>query len=293
VSRPAGLPDWRQLLDELAAAAKTGTRSPDEGLEEAATRIKDALGEQYHDEMVKQLNAKQHAVGHALLAGLRVKQMVTTNFDPCMELALEPILDKQFRVLARQLANGGMAWLLKLHGDIGQPDSLILTCEDLDRHAVEGAPLRGVVQSLLLTSHLLFVGFSFKDKDFLEPAAAVSRVRAAAEGAAGTSVGTALALTQADADSVEYRDLRMITMLKGGRNEAALLDIPIERRVASLPYSVEVDSDGSAHRHRRDSVTPCVPKQVRTDPIPFALSTFAGRSVDPLARTSVVRPHFS
>jgi hypothetical protein len=30
-----------------------------------------------------------------------------------------------------------------------------------------------------------------------------------------------LALTQADADSVEYRDLRMITMLKGGRNEAA------------------------------------------------------------------------
>jgi hypothetical protein len=32
-----------------------------------------------------------------------------------MELALESIPDKGFRVLARELADGGMAWLLKLH----------------------------------------------------------------------------------------------------------------------------------------------------------------------------------
>jgi hypothetical protein len=39
----------------------------------------------------------RHAVGNAPLAGLRVKQMVTTNFDPCLELALETVLKGEFR----------------------------------------------------------------------------------------------------------------------------------------------------------------------------------------------------
>ena len=55
----------------------------------------------------------------------------------------------------------------------------MLTTHDLKRHPNERRALEGVVQSLLLTSHL-FVGFSLTDKNFLELAEAVSKVRARA-----------------------------------------------------------------------------------------------------------------
>ena len=134
-----------------------------------------ALGNDYHKTVRQQLKKRQHAVGHALLASLGVKRMVTTNFDRCMELALETPAAKDFRVLTRQLARGSSPWLLKLNGDIHQPGSMVLTTDDLKRHPNERRALEGVVQSLLLTSHLLFVGFSLTDKNFLELAEAVSR----------------------------------------------------------------------------------------------------------------------
>lgn len=64
-----------------------------------------------------------------------------------------------------------MPWLLKLNGDIVHPESLTLTSGEFEEHKVESEALAGVVQSLMLTSHLRFVGFSFRNKSFLELAA--------------------------------------------------------------------------------------------------------------------------
>ena len=230
VSQPAGLPAWPQLLELLAAEAGMPLPSFEDGFEKAASQIKADLGDDYYRVMVRHLDADNHAVGHALLAGLRVNQMVTTNFDPCMELALESIESGRFRVLVRELAEGGKPWLLKLHGDIRLPETIILDCEDVERHKVEGMALRGVVQSLLLTSHLLFVGFSFKDQDFLDLAEAVSVIRAAAKSGSVKPVGTAIALTQSDADSVGYRDLETVVMRSVGPDEGArMLEIFLDR----------------------------------------------------------------
>jgi hypothetical protein len=230
VSRPAGLPDWPGLLELLAQEAGMQCPPLEAGFEEAAIPIKKKLGADYVPVMRKLVDAREHAVGHALLAGLRVGQMVTTNFDPCLELALESTHHGGFRVLVRELAEGGKPWLLKLHGDIRQPDSLILDTEDLERHSQDGAALRGVVQSLLLTGHLLFVGFSFKDADFLSLARAVTKIRNSADCGSENPVGTALALTQSDADSVDLEDLETVVMLETGPEEAARkLEIFLDR----------------------------------------------------------------
>lgn len=149
----------------------------------AAERIKEALTpERYRELMRSRFDVKRYALGHGLLAGLAVQRHVTTNYDPCMELALEPVLGVGgFRVLTRNLAHGGLPWLLKLHGDIAKPETLVLSESDYDRYEDEGQALYGVVQGLMLTSHLLFVGFSLIDRNFLKLADAVKRVRREAE----------------------------------------------------------------------------------------------------------------
>lgn len=54
--------------------------------------------------------------------------------------------------------------------------------------------LRGVVQSLMLTSHLLFIGFGFNDVDFFAMAEAVHNLRELADDHVDSLVGTAISL---------------------------------------------------------------------------------------------------
>ncbi|RDH76899.1 SIR2 family protein [Mycolicibacterium moriokaense] len=228
-----GLPDWNGLLEQLAHAGNVERRL-DLDPEAAASEIKSAMPlDTYQNQLVKALNSHVHGIGHALLASLSVTQSVTTNFDPCMELALEGALGAdQFRVLIRQVADGSKPWLLKLNGDISDPDSIVLTTEDFQLHEVQNEALHGVVQSLLLTSHLLFVGFSFTDKSFLKLADSVTRALSKARGTSAEQTNTAIALTPDDLTSVGYEDLDILTMsdsVADVRKAARLLEIFLDR----------------------------------------------------------------
>lgn len=211
VSKPIGLPDWWEFLKALAEDANELLPTGDNPYE-VAVPIVEKLGADYHDAVRRRLDTRLHAVGHALLASVDVTRMVTTNFDACMEEALKTPTAENYRVLARQLAAGGSRWLLKLNGDVEQPGSVVLTQRDLDREPDARRALEGVVQSLMLTSHLLFVGFSLTDDNFLTLANAVSTVRAQAGNSESSKPGTALALTEAGLAQARYTDLNMLSM---------------------------------------------------------------------------------
>ncbi|MBB2989662.1 hypothetical protein FHR72_001125 [Mycolicibacterium iranicum] len=232
VSTPVGLPNWSQLLNALAEEAGLDAPPDDADPFKAAEPIAEKLGDGYHEAVRRRLAHRLHGVGHALLASVDVQRMVTTNFDDCMETALKAPMGETFRVLTRQLAAGGSRWLLKINGDVEQPGSIVLTETDLTRHPDERRALEGVVQSLLLTSHLLFVGFSLTDKNFLAMAEAVSKVRARAQGAKPSKSGTALALTTRGRDRALYTDLRMLSMgAESSAEGARILEIFLDRMV--------------------------------------------------------------
>ena len=58
-------------------------------------------------------------------------------------------------------------WCLKLHGSVSWPDSIVLTRADYASYSKEQAASQGVLQGLLLTQHVLFVGFSMRDEVWL------------------------------------------------------------------------------------------------------------------------------
>ena len=54
---------------------------------------------------------------------------MTTNYDNGYELAAGAVqpADRPAKVLPREYAEAGSPWLLKLHGDVAKPESIVLT----------------------------------------------------------------------------------------------------------------------------------------------------------------------
>ena len=57
-------------------------------------------------------------------------------------------------------------WCLKMHGTVSKPSSIVLTRADYSAYSREQAACEGVLQGLLLTQHVLFVGFSMRDENW-------------------------------------------------------------------------------------------------------------------------------
>jgi hypothetical protein len=58
--------------------------------------------------------------------------------------------------------------LLKLHGCTQHPEDIVLTHEDYVEFMHSRPALQGMVQSLLMTKHVLFVGFGLQDDNLFQ-----------------------------------------------------------------------------------------------------------------------------
>jgi hypothetical protein len=134
------------------------------------------------------------SLAHALIAGLPVTEYVTTNYDPLLELAAADV-GRRLAVLPFEEAAPGSPWLLKLHGDAAHPDSVVLTREQYLSGDSRSA-LAGVLQSLLLTRHVLFVGTSMLDDDLIRIAHQVRTALAGGGEGGRRRAGTVLALSE-------------------------------------------------------------------------------------------------
>ncbi|MFD2093954.1 SIR2 family NAD-dependent protein deacylase [Blastococcus deserti] len=200
VSAAAGLPTWEELVDELAEASGLAGELR-EGLsrlppQDSAALLARELGRERLETFVKErFGPGSYALAHALIADLPVQEFVTTNYDPLVEQAAADI-GRQVRVLPFEEAAPGAPWLLKLHGDAAHPESVVLTREEYLQFGDTRAALAGVLHSLLLTRHVLFVGTSMLDDDLIRIAHQVRSALQMQGSATGRRNGTVLALRE-------------------------------------------------------------------------------------------------
>lgn len=188
-SVPAGLPGWVQLLEAISshpkidadnaahvrALAKKGSAHD---LDQAAQVLEDAIGREAFAECLREeLSAKKESdeMKERLkaLRGIPFRAILTTNFDNVLE-GKEPTADAFRSVLrpeshrwwdqrfwTQEHANG--ADVIKLHGDIAAKDSVVITRRDYRRLLYTNPGYVTFLRSVMSTSTVFYLGFSFGD----------------------------------------------------------------------------------------------------------------------------------
>jgi len=177
VSVSAGAPTWKNLLKKL----KSGVRlsGHDDKAFDGLPLLDQAgiLAQLYTDqhgtprafgEAVSQaVRLEKYGLAPALLATLPSTGAITLNYDQLFEMACSDA-QRPRTVLPEDIPAVGNNWLLKLHGSVSQPESIVLTRDDYLGYNTNREALSALVKAHLLTHHLLFVGFGLADDHFHE-----------------------------------------------------------------------------------------------------------------------------
>lgn len=200
VSAAAGLPAWQALIDRLAVELPDAQRPEDASLRSFDLRDQAAVlrrrfteaGMDFAASLAAQVHTARHGLTHELTASIPTTEAVTTNYDGLFEQAVRATGDS-IAVLPMVPDPDARRWLLKLHGDLNHASSMVLTREDYLRLPRSNGALFGLVQAMLMTRHMLFIGYSLSDEDFHQ---LVDEVRAARAAGPDTNVkfGTVLTL---------------------------------------------------------------------------------------------------
>lgn len=214
VSVSANGPEWRELIHRLAphAGLHVGEEDALSGLsmldqasvleQRFVDRSPEHGRERFRRAIADQVRLERYGLAPALLATLAPPQAITLNYDQLYEQATADIGGSPLAVIAdRSIETGAERWLLKLHGSVDRPESIVLTRDDYLGYRTTRNALSSIVKANLLTHHLLFVGFGFADDHFHE---IVHDVRLAVE-PGGAPFATALKLGVTALDEVLLR----------------------------------------------------------------------------------------
>ncbi|MCC7128564.1 MAG: SIR2 family protein [Microbacteriaceae bacterium] len=223
VSAGSGAPTWKELIDRLAARISIGEADLKALKAEGRSALDQAafLREEYVKKtgdpasfgqaVAETVKSTRYGLVPALLASLQTEEAITLNYDILFELASADVGTSRFVIPGDGSEDaGGDAWLLKLHGSVRDPASIVLTRDDYLGYNTNREALSAIVKANLITRHLLFVGFGLTDDHFHQ---IVHDVRKAIPRAGGKKFGTSLRLSFDPFDEALWADqLDLVTL---------------------------------------------------------------------------------
>jgi hypothetical protein len=168
ISLGAGLPNWTDLTAPLKSDLEIDVNSKLDPLQIAelyeVKNGRSALIQYLKDRLG---NVRFHLTRtHELIVSLPVQRIYTTNFDTFLEQA------SQKRQLNRNvisnvhhvgLSDASTLSIVKLHGDLADPASIVITARDFYSYFSRNPAVSDLLKVELQTKTVLFVGYSFSD----------------------------------------------------------------------------------------------------------------------------------
>jgi hypothetical protein len=198
---PSSCPGTASFRDAVARALSPNDETPDECVrratcaarelpfEEVMQCVSRAMGAAIFPVLDAAFRSRPPNAGHERLAAIIARLLadgatrvtvVTTNYDECIETALEQALEQERQPWTRaSRANatrfpvyafsGGRVMVAKPHGTIGDPGSLVFATNDWTRFLVDEASLLTEFEALGVPDRIIALGYGFLDPD-LRPA---------------------------------------------------------------------------------------------------------------------------
>ena len=207
------IPLWEELGRILAQdiALRTYTTAIDavSGFEHKCGRTK--LIETLKDLLL--VNSSQPSALHVAFCRIPFSMVCTTNIDCLLEKGYDAAKRKyHVNINEKDLPVGapeGATILLKLHGDLNQPDSLILTEDDYDDFTTRKPLIVTTLTNQLVQYTPLLIGYSARDDDFRQ----VWRlVRRHLENLAKKAYAITVGASEDDVNRLKRRNIQVINL---------------------------------------------------------------------------------
>jgi hypothetical protein len=174
----AGLPGWYDLIKELAQQIDyelpPAQWATSESLIDAAQAF---VNERNLNSLIMFLEKKLDTTGksptaaHLALAGLPISFVFTGNYDDLLEKAYEKI-GKRVKAVVQEssipsmLKAPNVVNLIKLYGDLDQPDTIVLARQQYDSFFQQRIQLIKMLETDLSRSDVIYLGWSHSDPHF-------------------------------------------------------------------------------------------------------------------------------
>ena len=167
ISRSSGLPLWGDLVQKMGE--RLGTEIESQDPLEVASFFEIELGRNALISFLQENLGSPDCTPsllHSRLLNLHPNTIVTTNFDNLLECALQQERISYALIVSNQdlaLAAGRLR-VVKPHGDLERPDSIIFTQRDYDRYPTQELVNMDIC-TLAAQYPFLFVGYGLNDPD--------------------------------------------------------------------------------------------------------------------------------
>lgn len=169
ISKDSGIPLWKDIKNEMLSVLGSPEIFENTDPTVIAQYLYKARGQTEYNQKIRELlgfykNLQPNAI-HKAIVNLRPKHIITTNFDNLLENALPP--SSSYYIIRRDqdfpYAHSDR-FLIKMHGD-WQIMNFVFKEEDYLSYSRDWPLTEGFVRGVFASHIVLFVGFSFEDRN--------------------------------------------------------------------------------------------------------------------------------